>query len=369
MATIEKRETTRGLRYRVRWWSDGRRVEKWVRTQEEARALKVQAESDALDGVVFDPRPARQLLNEYFAEWLPSRLVKGQPLALSTKYSYEKLWRVHIAGTLGRKQLRAINVEAVNKWHDAVTTKAGASQAAKAYRTLRAVLRTAEADQVIRSCPCRKRGGGQEHHEERPLVSTSVVLELADTIEERYRAAVFLAGFASLRTGESLGLRRRNVNLLHATVDVFSQSQEIGGRQVFVDHTKSAAGRRTVAIPRVVVDVVDGHLADFVAPAADALLFTSVTGAPLQRSVLSDAWRAAVAATGAPDGLHMHDLRHHAATMAARTPGITLKELMARIGHSTPQAALRYQHAAEERDRAVASFLDDEIERARLAGA
>jgi integrase len=32
-----------------------------------------------------------------------------------------------------------------------------------------------------------------------------------------------------------------------------------------------------------------------------------------------------------------HDLRHHAATLMARMPGITTKELMARIGHSSPE--------------------------------
>ncbi len=369
MATIERLETKRGTRYKVRWWSDGRRVEKWARTQEEARALKLQAEQDSLEGVVFDPRPARRVLNDYFDEWLERRLVKGRPLRLSTKDGYRKLWRRQIEQTLGKKQLRSINIEAVNKWHDGVTAASGLGQAAKAYRTLRAVMRTAEAEQVIRSCPCRIRGGGQEYPEERPLVPTAMVLQLADAIDERLSAIVMLAGFASLRTGESLGLRRRDVNLLHATVDVFGQSQEISGKQVFVDHTKTDAGRRTVAIPRVVVDVLDEHLARFVAPAADALLFTSeVTGAPLTRGVLSENWRPAVATVGAPEGLRIHDLRHHAATMAARTPGITLKELMARIGHSTPHAALRYQHAAAERDRAVASYLDDVIETARVAG-
>lgn len=42
-------------------------------------------------------------------------------------------------------------------------------------------------------------------------------------------------------------------------------------------------------------------------------------------------------------------------------PGITTKELMARIGHASPRAALIYQHATRERDRAVASYLDEQI--------
>lgn len=42
-------------------------------------------------------------------------------------------------------------------------------------------------------------------------------------------------------------------------------------------------------------------------------------------------------------------------------PGVTTKELMARIGHASPRAALIYQHATAERDRAIAAFLDAEV--------
>ncbi len=48
--------------------------------------------------------------------------------------------------------------------------------------------------------------------------------------------------------------------------------------------------------------------------------------------------------------------------MAARTPGVTTKELMARIGHASPRAALIYQHATEQRDRKIAAYLDQAIE-------
>lgn len=47
------------------------------------------------------------------------------------------------------------------------------------------------------------------------------------------------------------------------------------------------------------------------------------------------------------------DLRHTSAVLAAQT-GAALAELMARRGHSTPAAALRYQHAAQGRDAEIA---------------
>ena len=42
--------------------------------------------------------------------------------------------------------------------------------------------------------------------------------------------------------------------------------------------------------------------------------------------------------------------------MAAQT-GATLAELMARLGHSTSVAAMRYQHAAAGRDAEIAAAL------------
>ena len=43
--------------------------------------------------------------------------------------------------------------------------------------------------------------------------------------------------------------------------------------------------------------------------------------------------------------------------MLAAATGASLAELMARLGHSTPQAAMRYQHAAKGRDREIAALL------------
>ncbi len=59
--------------------------------------------------------------------------------------------------------------------------------------------------------------------------------------------------------------------------------------------------------------------------------------------------------------LHLHDLRHTGSTWTAQS-GATLKELMARIGHSITRAAMIYQHATRDRDHAIATALDALIE-------
>lgn len=66
-------------------------------------------------------------------------------------------------------------------------------------------------------------------------------------------------------------------------------------------------------------------------------------------------------------GLHFHDLRHTGGTLAAAT-GATLRELMARLGHSSTRAALIYQHATRDRDPVIARALGGFTRQARIPG-
>jgi integrase len=67
-----------------------------------------------------------------------------------------------------------------------------------------------------------------------------------------------------------------------------------------------------------------------------------------------------------PD-LHFHDLRHVGGTLAAAT-GASLKELMARLGHSSTRAALIYQHATRDKDQAIAQALGGLVQQVQLTG-
>ena len=127
--------------------------------------------------------------------------------------------------------------------------------------------------------------------------------------------------------------------------------------QVHIGAPKSAAGSRTVAMPPHVAGVLVAHLDLWVPPAADALVFTSSRGTMLRQSTLARSFYKARAAIGRED-LRWHDLRHTGATMAAQA-GATLAELQARLGHSTVGAAMRYQHATDERDRLLAARISE----------
>jgi integrase len=118
---------------------------------------------------------------------------------------------------------------------------------------------------------------------------------------------------------------------------------------------KTSAGRRRVVIPPHLTPELATHLDRYVEGGLDALVFTGAKGGPLRPHVLQSAWEAARRSVGRPE-FHLHDLRHAGATWAAST-GASTAELMARLGHASPRAALIYQHATDERDRALADAL------------
>jgi integrase len=138
-----------------------------------------------------------------------------------------------------------------------------------------------------------------------------------------------------------------------------------------VKSPKSDAGVRDVAIPPHLLPMVREHLLKYTADGPDGLLFAGAEGEHLAPSslygkVTLTTQRGKVTRKGwgfyearhvaGRDDLRFHDLRHTGAVLAAQT-GATLAELMGRLGHSTPSAALRYQHAAAERDHEIARKL------------
>ncbi len=365
MANIRTRETASGPRYDVKFKFNGRHRMKTFRTFDDAKAYKKKVEGDELAGLVVDPKGGERVFEAYADAWLEQRLVRGRPLTPATRQGYRAVLRRHLNPEFGGTKLRQITPERIRSWYTTLSL-VSRDQAAKSYRVLRAILNTAVSDGLISKNPCAIRGAGIEHAPERPMLATTAVLELADSIGTRLRCLVLLGGFGGLRTGELLGLQRRDIDLRHGTVTVVRQSHEITGQSRILTAPKSDAGYRTVALPSFVLAALEEHLCGHVEDTSDAPVFSRPSGLPLRRADLSEAWRAACSAVGLT-GVRPHDLRHHAATVIARNPNVTLRELMAAIGHSSPVAALRYQHATAERSKAIATYLDDVIESAQSA--
>ncbi|HUR17485.1 MAG TPA: hypothetical protein VMZ51_00935 [Acidimicrobiales bacterium] len=139
----------------------------------------------------------------------------------------------------------------------------GRTTVAKCYRLLRTILNTAVEDEVIVKNPCVVKGAGVERPPERPIATIEQVYALAEVIEPRYRALVLLATFTGLRLGELQALSRRRLDLLHGRVEVVEQMLHLANGTLLVAPPKSDAGRRSVAIPAVIIADLDKHLAEW----------------------------------------------------------------------------------------------------------
>jgi len=308
-------------------------------------------EADLRRGAWIDPRAGQVTLLRYAEEWLNHR----PDLAVRTRELYEHLLSSHIFPTFGRTTLAGLTLSKIRGWHAELALRYP-STAAKSYRLLSTIMRTAVDDGLIIGSPCKVNGAGIERAEERPLATVAEVSELTNAMPNRLQLIVLLATWCQLRRGELLGLRRRDVDVPHSLIRI-EQSRTFtrDGRSV-IKSPKTAAGRRILSVPSNVNKAIVEHLERYVAMDPDALLFTGESGGPLAVGVLQKAWSKSRLSIGRPD-LHLHDLRHTGLTLAAAT-GATTAELMHRAGHSSAEAALRYQHATQDRDAMLANALE-----------
>jgi integrase len=340
-------------RYQASHMARGRRVNAphTFDTHMDAEAWLAEAQTDLSRGQWRRPEPPRpaHTFAAYAAAWL-----KDRNLTERTRDEYRKILDGHLLPTFGALALDDITPAMVRGWHAGLDT--GPTRRAHAYGLLHAILATAVTDDDLAANPARIRGATQVKRARKMRPAT--VPELAAITEGMrpgYQAMVLLAAWCGLRFGELAELRRGDIDLARGVVNVRRGVTHTVAGPV-IGAPKSEAGVRDVAIPPHLIPAVTRHLAEHTGSGWDALLFTSPHGTHLRSdSRMHDEFRAAAKAAGRPD-LTFHGLRHTGATLAAAT-GATLAELMARLGHSTPKAALIYQHAAPERDQAIAAAL------------
>jgi integrase len=337
------------------------------KTKADAERAFASATSDQQKGAWVAPDKGRVTLDDYARQWLETRLTrKGERLRPKTRQLYEGFLRLHILPTLGSAPLARLTTSGIRSWHAGLLAEGlGASSVAKCYRLLRTILNTAVEDGLIVANPCTIKGAGVEPADERPLPTLAQVNALATEVKPQYRALILLAAFGGLRRGELLGLDRRDVDLLHRTVTVRVQRTEDDGGHHLVGAPKTDAGRRTLVLPATLVPEIEAHLDEWTPPEPDAPVFVGPRGGPLRIATWKREWTR-VRRVLDLEGVRLHDLRHLAGTMAAAT-GASTKELMHRLGHASPRAALRYQHATAERDEAIADGIDRILEASQRA--
>jgi integrase len=305
---------------------------------------------------------------QYADSWMRHRV-----LADRTCEEYQDWLDKHILPTFGDlPMVRFEDRDVIDNWYKKLNPDTPTLRA-RVYSLASTIFNSAVDDRKktgLTANPCRIRGATSvaPKHKVRPAdLDELEVLTLE--MPNRFQAMVLLAAWCALRFGEMAELRRQDVDLARREVWVHRgvvrlKSTTKGVARRKVKKPKTEAGERPVKIPPHLVPVLEDHLRDHVEPNVHALLFPAARGGHLAPSTFSRHWYKACKKAGrwtyeddndkgGRTDLTLHDLRHTGATLAAAT-GATLAGLMARLGHSTHQAAMRYQHAAAGSDEAIA---------------
>ena len=281
----------------------------------------------------------------------------GRRLRPTTQKDYRHLVDDVIVPGLGETPLRSVTRAEVRRWWTELDESRPRTNA-KAYALLRTILASAVDDEILATNPAQIRGAAVSKR--RRTIEPATLPQLSaitEAMPERLQLAVLLGSWCALRYGEMAELRRSDVDLERGVVKVRRGAVWLKGKTLS-GPPKTAAGVRDVAYPPHLAPLIRAHLSTHAQWGRDGLLFpASTTSKPITPSTFYKQWNKARTAAGRPD-LRFHDLRHTGAVLAAQE-GATLAELQARLGHTTPAAAMLYQHAASDRDVELAKRLSE----------
>ncbi|MFT4085006.1 MAG: tyrosine-type recombinase/integrase [Nocardioides sp.] len=292
------------------------------------------------------------------------RYLTSRELRPKTIREYRGLLDRTLLPAFGDTPLKQITRESVRTWHEALSKKTPAANAA-AYRFLRSVMAAAEDDELIDRNPVRIQKASTAHvkNPQRPS-PVDEMATIVDHMPERLRLFIVLAAFAGMREGEIFELRRSDIEPISGSISVTRKIEKDPDPKAdgacadcgrVIGPPKTERGIRTVHLPPEFLPLLRAHLLAHTAPGANGLLFPGERKDHMSARYLLDRYKVAREAADRPD-LTIHGLRHSALTLAGQH-GATAAELQARAGHASQAAMAIYQHATVDRDRQLAERL------------
>ena len=194
---------------------------------------------------------------------------------------------------------------------------------------------------------------------------TRAFLSKAVVESPRWHAYFTIALTAGLRMSETAGLRWTDVDLAANSLHIRQTIQEVPGVGKVVKAPKTAGSRRPVTLGADVVALLRRYKAwqnELRLAAGDAwqtgdLVFTSLTGAPIDPTTIRAALKRIALAADVPV-IRVHDLRHTAATLMLLA-GVNAKVVSERLGHANISITLQtYSHVLPTMQHDAAAALD-----------
>lgn len=384
-------ETQSGTRWKLRWHAQGR--DQWEQgyTYEQALDRKAAIEKEIRHG----DTPLSSRGNQKLRDFAEFHFRTAQRIGPNTRIRYRSLVKLNMNATLvypdrdderpleqrrrkticlGQMPLKKITSEVIEEWVWAVEQTRGESERAKSFRCLSSIMTRALQRKEIPAQPCRGiQGASVDPETERPSVEEDVPWRVAQALRnytdkygrhsrDRYAAIPLFVGYGTgNRKSEVRGLRRSDIKLGldEARIDIKRQAYYIDAKNGWDESakTKSKKGKRTLYIQEAALEALQQHMAVYMRPEEEDpegndLVFTGPRGGPISDSSWDLAWQQARLDAAVDPGLHLHDLRHHAATAVAEDTK-DLKHIQEFLGDSSTKAALRYLDVTDKHRRRV----------------
>jgi integrase len=361
---VEGPRTPDGKRRRL--WSTGFPTQK-------AAQVALRVELGRRDqGIVLEPQ--RLTLAEYTEKWLVHIGTLREP---STVGRYRELLEAHVLPTLGGRQLKALQPLEVQTLYDQLLVSGRQDgtgglhprTVGHVHRCLHAALRQAVRWRLVVRNVC----ADLQPPKVAALPMVTLTGEQARTLLEQatgwLHTLVLLGAATGARRGELLALRWSDVDLDAGSVRISRAVVLVAGKP----HTKAPKNgeARVVALGPSVIAELRRHRAEQLERrlaygstyhAEQDLVVAKIDGAPIRPDYASQAFRNLVRRVGLPSTVHVHTLRHSAASFLAAA-GVPPSDIAAQLGHRDGGAlALRvYVHSLPEGLARAGAHLDQVI--------
>jgi integrase len=320
------------------------------RTERDGATWLTRVEADLSSGKWRDESLGRQLFRDYAEAYLDENPGVGERWAETCRRNM----RLHMADLLD-KPLVGITPAVVRNWYGkAMKGNGGKRSIGQAYSFGRAVMNAALRDDAIDRNPFNIPGASADTAKERLIATPAEVAALMEAITPRYRAAIALAAWCSLRRGEVCALRTADIDFETKHVHIRKNWVELLESPKMVEKDpKTDAGKRAISVPPHVWPTVVEHSEKWAGP---VFFFVGRDGQRMRGNAVYQAFVRARSKVGVD--ATFHDLRHTGLSLAAAS-GANLADLKKRAGHASSTAAQRYMHAVEGRDEAIGKALSD----------
>jgi integrase len=293
------------------------------------------------------------------AQWLEHWLetIASQKVRSSTLDRYRQLVRHQLSPKVGHHRLDRLQPEHVERMYvELLAAGLSPASALQAHRVLSRALRVAmQRGRVSRNVCTLVDAPSVSRDEVKPLTADECrsILGVASTLRHGTRWSLALA--LGLRQGEALGLPWDAVDLEAGRLRIRQALQRQRGRGLILVAPKSAAGRRTIALPPPLIDALRQHRTTQLQERMRAggqwedhgLVFAQPNGRPIDPRSDHRAWRALLV-TAKVRQARLHDARHTAATVMLSL-GVPPRVAMQVLGHSQISLTLgTYSHVMPE---------------------